>query len=151
MRPTSEIKNVLGHMAYLLEGMKRLPSVRSYPMRVTYEDKVIEDDFVFGMVTNSVSVGGFKRITGKNVKLDDGVFEVTLIKKPRNPKELNDIIASLLDRDIDSSSMYCFRTASVTFESADKVAWTRDGEFGGNQRIVKIENKCQAITIRADL
>lgn len=146
-----EIKNVLGHMAYLLEGMKRLPSVRSYPMRVTYEDKVIEDDFIFGMVTNSTSVGGFKRITGKNVKLDDGVFEVTLIKRPRNPKELNDIMVSLLNRDIDSSSMYCFRTASVTFESKDEVAWTLDGEFGGNHENVKIENICQAINIRVDL
>lgn len=144
------IKNVLGHMAYLLEGMKRLSAIRSYPMRVTYEDKVIEDDFIFGMVTNSTSVGGFKRITGKNVKLDDGVFEVTLIKKPRNPMELNDIMVSLLNRDIDTDSMYCFCTAAVTFESAGKVAWTLDGEFGGNHELVKIENICQAVTIRTE-
>lgn len=52
-------------MAYLLEGMKRLSAIRSYPMRITYEDTTIVDDFIFGMVTNSVSVGGFKRITGK--------------------------------------------------------------------------------------
>ena len=64
--------------------MKRLPAIRSYPMRVTYDDTTIVDDFIFGMITNSVSVGGFKRITGKNVKLDDGVFEVTLIKRPKN-------------------------------------------------------------------
>jgi YegS/Rv2252/BmrU family lipid kinase len=68
-----DMKNVLGHMAYLLEGMKRLPAIRSYPMCVTYDDTTIVDDFIFGMITNSVSVGGFKRITGKNVKLDDGV------------------------------------------------------------------------------
>lgn len=145
------MKNVLGHMAYLLEGVKRLPALRSYPMRVTYEDKVIEDDFIFGMVTNSTSVGGFKRITGKNVKLDDGVFEVTLIKKPRNPIELNNIIISLLDRDIDSHLMYCFRTACVTFESPNEVAWTRDGENGGTHKSVRIENLCKAITIRADI
>ena len=60
-----DMKNVLGHMAYLLEGMKRLPTIRSYPMRVTYDDTTIVDDFIFGMITNSVSVGGFKRITGK--------------------------------------------------------------------------------------
>lgn len=145
------MKNVLGHMAYLLEGMKRLPALRSYPMRVTYEDKVIEDDFIFGMVTNSTSVGGFKRITGKNVKMDDGVFEVTLIKRPRNPMELNNIMVSLLDRDIDSHLMYCFRTPCVTFESPDEVAWTRDGENGGIHKKVRIENLCKAITIRADL
>ena len=55
-----DMKNVLGHMAYILEGMKRLPSIRSYPMRVSYEDKIVVDDFIFGMVTNSVSVGGFR-------------------------------------------------------------------------------------------
>lgn len=146
-----DIKNILGHMAYLLEGMKRLSNIRSYPMRVTYGDVVIEDDFIFGMITNSLSVGGFKRITGKNVKLDDGVFEVTLIKTPRNPMELNNIMVSLLNRDIDTNAMYCFRTSAVTFESKDKVAWTRDGEYGGSHTLVEIENKCKAIEIRADL
>ena len=62
-----EMKNILGHMAYILEGMKRLPSVRSYPMKVSYKGCTIVDDFIFGMVTNSRSVGGFKDITGKNV------------------------------------------------------------------------------------
>ena len=86
-------------------------------MRVAYEDKVITDDFIFGMVTNSVSVGGFKNITGKNVKLDDGVFEVTLIKMPHNAIELSNIMISLLNRDIDTNAMYCFRTAELTLES----------------------------------
>lgn len=143
-----EIKNVLGHMAYVLEGMKRLPAVRSYRMKVTYDDTVIEDDFIFGMVTNSMSVGGFKNITGKNVKLDDGVFEVTLIKVPQNPIELNQIMLSLLNRDIDTNLMYCFRTASLRLESEEEVAWTLDGESGGNHRDVYIENRCKAVTIR---
>lgn len=143
-----DMKNVLGHMAYILEGMKRLPSIRSYPMRVSYEDKIIVDDFIFGMVTNSVSVGGFKNITGKNVKLDDGVFEVTLIKKPKNPVELNNIMLSLLNRDIDTKSMYCFRTAELELESAEPVAWTLDGENGGTHRSVRIKNIRQAIEIR---
>ena len=143
-----EMKNLLGHMAYLLEGMKRLPSIRSYPMRVTWEDQTVEDDFIFGMVTNSVSVGGFKRITGKNVKLDDGVFEVTLIKRPKNPIELNNIMVSLLNRDIDSSAMYCFRTKNLVLESKEPVAWTRDGENGGSHTRVQIENLCKGIEIR---
>lgn len=143
-----DMKNVLGHMAYILEGMKRLPSIRSYPMRVSYEDKIIVDDFVFGMVTNSVSVGGFRNITGKNVKLDDGVFEVTLIKKPKNPVELNNIMLSLLNRDIDTKSMYCFRTAELEMESVEPVAWTLDGENGGSHRSIRIKNIHKAIEIR---
>jgi YegS/Rv2252/BmrU family lipid kinase len=143
-----QIKNVLGHMAYVLEGVKSLSNIRSYKMKVKYEDKVIEDDFIYGMVTNSVSVGGFKRITGKNVKLDDGVFEVTLIKRPTNPIELNNIIAALLNRDIDVDGMYCFTAAEIEFEAKEAVAWTLDGEFGGEHENVRIVNCCKAIDIR---
>lgn len=143
-----DMKNVLGHMAYLLEGMKRLSAIRSYPMRITCGEQVIEDDFIFGMITNSVSVGGFKRITGQNVQLDDGVFEVTLIKKPRNPMELNNIMVSLLNRDIDSDGMYCFKTSKLIIESREPIAWTLDGENGGAHQRVTIENKHQAIEIR---
>lgn len=143
-----DMKNILGHMAYILEGMKRLSAIKSYPMRVSYEDKIIEDDFIFGMITNSVSVGGFKNITGKNVKLDDGVFEVTLIKRPKNPVELNNIMLSLLNRAIDTKSMYCFRTAKLELESPDPVSWTLDGENGGTHRGVRIKNLHQEIEIR---
>lgn len=143
-----DIKNVLGHMAYLLEGMKRLSSIRSFPMKVTWEDNVVEDDFIFGMVTNSISVGGFKNITGKNVKLDDGLFEVTLIKVPRNPVELNNIVISLLNLKLDTEVMHYFRTAELTFESEEPVAWTLDGENGGSHRKVTIRNRCKEIKIK---
>ncbi len=146
-----DVKNVLGHMAYLLEGMNRLSAIKSYSMKVTWGDRVIEDDFIFGMITNSMSVGGFKNITGKNVKLDDGVFEVTLIKKPRNPVELSSIMVSLLNRNIDSSYMYCFRTAELILESKEPVAWTLDGENGGSHRKVDIKNICKGIDIRVKL
>lgn len=63
-----EVKNILGHMAYVLEGMKRLTTIQSYQMRFYYNDTIIEGDFLFGMITNSVSVGGFKKLTGKNVE-----------------------------------------------------------------------------------
>lgn len=143
-----DMKNLLGHMAYLLEGMKRLSAIRSYHMKVTYEGGVIEDDFMFGMITNSESVGGFKRITGKNIKLDDGVFEVTLIKRPRNAAELNEIMASLLDQQIDTNVIYCFKTSGLTIESQEEVAWTLDGEYGGSHSYVGISNENKAIEIR---
>ena len=119
-----EFKNVLGHMAYLLEGMRRLPAVRSYQMKVMAEEMEVEGDFIFGMVTNSLSVGGFKRITGKYVELDDGLFEVTLIKRPNNPMELNQILADLVNRNIDTDQMYCFKSASLRFESEEAVSYT---------------------------
>lgn len=145
---SQDVKNVLGHMAYILEGMLRLASVKSYRMKIYYDDIELEDEFIFGMVTNSISVGGFKRITGKYVELDDGEFEVTLIKRPASPLELNMIIAALLNRNINTDYMYCFKTSNIMFESPKEISWTTDGEFGGNHKKVCIKNRKQAVQIR---
>lgn len=145
-----EMKNVLGHMAYILEGMKRLPSFRSYYMRFAYDDTVIEGDFIYGMITNSMSVGGFKGITGKGVELNDGEFEVTLIKRPMNPMELNEIIGALLNRDLNTGSLFYFKTSRLQVESEEPVAWTMDGEYGGEHKEIVIENRKQALKIRVN-
>lgn len=144
---SQEIKNVLGHMAYILEGVKKLAAIKSYRMKITTQDTVIEDDFLYGMVTNSISVGGFKGITGKFVDLSDGVFEVTLIKRPKSLEELNQIIGALTLRDIDAAQMYCFKTSYLKIETPEEVAWTLDGEFGGRHTEVVIENLNRALEI----
>ncbi len=143
-----QIKNVLGHVAYLLEGMKRLATIKTYKLKVMVGEEVIEDEFLFGMITNSHSVGGFQRITGNNVELDDGEFEVTLIKKPQNPIELNRVMAALVDRDIDAECMYCFKASEVRIESEEEVAWTLDGEFGGSHKEVTVKNLHKSLEIR---
>lgn len=140
-------KNVLGHLAYVLEGTKRIFNIPSYRIKVTYDGQVLEDNFVFGMVTNSKSVGGFKGIIGKNVVFDDGEFEVTLIKTPKNPIELNEILAAILIKQIDSKYMYTFKTGKIRFESEEEISWTLDGEFGGIHDIVEICNDKQALQI----
>ena len=143
-----DMKNVLGHMAYVLEGMRKLSKVKSYAMKMTSGDRAIEGDFIFGMITNSLSVGGFKKITGDNVKLDDGVFEVTLIRRPGNPVELNTIMAAMVNRNIDTDLMECFTASELQIESAEDIAWTLDGEFGGRHSRVEIRNYKQALEIR---
>ena len=141
-------KNLLGHAAYILEGIKQLTDVQSCHMRVRYEGVTIEDDFIYGMITNSVSIGGFKEITGKNVKLNDGLFEVTLIRMPKNVIELSSIITGLLNRNLVSDMMYCFKTDHLVLESKTDVAWTRDGEYGGTHKKVDIVNRREAMLIR---
>ncbi len=140
-----EVKNVLGHMAYILEGMKRLSSIKSYQMTVTADGKQMEGDYLYGMVTNSHSVGGFQNITGKNVELNDGLFEVTLIKRPRNAVELNQIMAALIGAHFDTELMSSFKAADVIFETEEAIPWTLDGEFGGEHRRVKVHNEHHAI------
>ena len=83
------LKNMFGHAAYILSAAKSLTSIPNYLMQVEANGEVIQDRFIYGMVTNSISVAGFKGLTGKNVELDDGYFEVTLIKHKTNPIELN--------------------------------------------------------------
>ena len=104
------VKNVLGHMAYILEGAKRIFNIPSYKIKVEHDGEVIEDEFIFGMVTNSRSVGGFSNMVGKNIVFDDGLFEVTLIKTPKNPIALQEIIAALLIEQVDTKHMYTFKT-----------------------------------------
>lgn len=145
-----DVKNVLGHAAYLLEGVRALPSIRSYPLKITCDKQVIEGEFLYGMVTNSHSIGGFRGITGtgKEVLLDDGVFEVTVIRKPSNPLELNNIIVAMVDKRVKSEHIYSFTASRIVVESEEPLAWTLDGEFGGEHRKAVIENKTKALEIR---
>lgn len=157
-----EMKNMFGYMAYILEGVRHLQNIKSCRMKFTYrpgpvkdgaqpQETVIEDDFIFGMVTNSFSVGGFKsiagNISGKNIALNDGLFEVALVKMPRNPLELNSIFAALMSEKIDTEYMYCFKTSELRIESPRPVAWTLDGEFGGNHTQIELRDKKEAIDI----
>ena len=141
------VKNVLGHMAYILEGAKRIFNIPSYKIKVEHDGEVIEDEFIFGMVTNSRSVGGFSNMVGKNIVFDDGLFEVTLIKTPKNPIALQEIIAALLIEQVDTKHMYTFKTKKITFDSVEEIPWTLDGEFGGEQDYVEIENVHKAMEI----
>ena len=142
-----DVKNVLGHAAYILEGMKRLQDVKTFKMKVSANGKIMESEFIYGMITNSASVGGFKNITGKNVDLSDGMFEVTLVRRPNNPVELSETINALINRNVKSKGLVSFKTSEVCFESENEVPWTLDGEFGGKVKKAMIVNKTKSIEI----
>ena len=142
-----DLKNVLGHVAYVLEGVKRLFDIKSYHMKVTSDEVQAEDDFIVGMITNSRSVGGFKNLTGKNVDMNDGLFEVTLIAHPKNPPQLQEIITALVMAEDNTDLIYSFKTKKLTIESDEEVPWTLDGEFGGDHSYVDIENRHKALNL----
>ena len=143
-----EVKNLLGHAAYVLEGVRRLASIKSYKMKVTSDRDEIEGEFIYGMVTNSRSVGGFRNIVNKHhVVFDDGEFEVTLIHMPKNPIELNEIITALLIEKLETKYMTTFSTSKVTFECDELVDWTLDGEYGGAYKKATVRNRKQRLKI----
>ncbi len=142
-----DLKNQIGHAAYILQGMIDLSKIRTYRFKVECDEMSITDQFVFGMITNSKSVGGFADITGTEVDMSDGLFEVTLIKMPTNILELNDIV-QYLSRAVNVSDLvYQFKTRHIVLESDERVKWTRDGEFGGNCKRVELTNIQRAMRI----
>ncbi len=145
-KTSQDAKNALGHLAYLLEGAKSLSSLKGWKMSFKSKEMSGEGEFLYGMITNSNSVGGFKGITGHDVTLNDGVFEVTLLRMPENLTDWPTMInALLLGRP--HSKIITFKTASVEFFSEEEVPWTRDGEYGGSYTHAVVDNIPRALPI----
>lgn len=143
-----QIKNMFGHAAYIMNGIRSLNSVTTYQVTIRYDDQEITDNFVYAMITNSLSVGGMRNVVvADDVKFDDGFFECLLIKAPTNPLELQSIINSLLISEVNEKYMYCFKAARVEITSEEEIPWVMDGEFGGNHKEVVIENHQKALNI----
>ena len=141
-------KNMFGHLAYLLEGAARLTSIQSYRLRVEHDGGMEEGDFIFGMVSNTVSVGGFKGVHSDQVELDDGLFEVVLVRQPQNAAQLQSIIRALMQMKPEpGGAVVAFRSSRVRVTCADELPWTLDGEYGGAPRVAEIENLSRAVSI----
>lgn len=139
-------KNIFGRAAYIMEGVKSLANIRAHHIRVESEELSVEDDFIYGMVSNSVSVGGFKAITPDGVALDDGLHEVLLVYPVENPMELQWLVNDLLTHNMESTRFVYYRTSRITFDAVDEIPWTLDGEFGGAVKHAEIANCARAIT-----
>ncbi len=141
------LKNALGHAAYVMEAGKSVLNMKSYNMKVLFDDDEVEGNFVYGQITNSLSIGGFKNFGSKNMSFSDGKFETVLIKTPENPLELQRIINSLLMDDL-SDEMIVFRESSrVVIKSKEEVPWTVDGEYGGSFKTTRVSNIRKAVSM----
>lgn len=123
-------KNLLGHVAYVLEGLRDIPSLKPIHMKVSCDGKELEDDYIFCAVTNSLSVGGILKLDPDMVRLNDGMFEVMLIKYPTQPSHLTKILIALRSNDLPSEMIEFFTADRLSIEVADDVEWTLDGERG---------------------
>ena len=110
-----------------------------------YQD--IKDEFIYGMVSNSSTIGGYKIFPKGDVILDDGEFEVLLVKSPRNPGELNEMITSLLAQEMDPEYLFYFKASEIEFIAEEEVPWTLDGENGGAHKSIAVKNMKQAMKI----
>ncbi len=140
-------KNMIGHLAYVLEGMKRLGSIKPYKITCEYNDEVLTDEFVLGLITNTVSIGGYRKLGDLAIALDDGLFEVTLVRPPKNAFDLQSILSSILSQKFDSPYILTFKTSHLKISCDEKISWTLDGENGGQFSNADIENCKQAVHI----
>lgn len=140
------VKNALGHMAYVLEGINELSQIRKFHVRMEMDDGVIEDDFLFGAISNSTSVGGVLTLSPSQVDMGDGLFEILLIRAPKNLTELPECILALQTQNYDNCAMITFRSTHRVKVIADPdMIWTLDGEREDGHEEVMAENLHHAI------
>ena len=134
-----ELKRTLGHLAYVLEGINSLASIKSYHARLETESGPLEGDFIYGAVSNALSIGGMMKMDRDLVDLSDGKFEVLLVHQPHNAADLNSIVTGLLNQDYHSSRcLTVLQSKDVRFTFDESVPWTRDGEDGGAHETLEL-------------
>ena len=133
-------KRALGHLAYVLQGAAALGKIETYHTVVEYDGGVIEDDLLYGSLSNSTSVAGIVRLNEKLVGLGDGMSELVLVKDPKTVAGFGEIVESVLSQRFDSDKLLILQTKRARFHFDKPVPWTRDGEAGGLHKDVELCN-----------
>lgn len=142
-----EQKNTLGYAAYIIAALGSIQNIVPWRLNFTSEERSGSGEYVLGLVTNTLQVGGMKNLLPHDIALDDGLFEVLLVKNPRNPIELNKILMSAMKRDFGADCFEYFRTKKIVFEAEKPLKWTLDGENGGEHYKTEITCLPRALSV----
>lgn len=140
-----DVKNALGQTAYLLEGIKTLGNIKPTRLEFNIDGNVIRGDFLFGAISNSLSMGGIIKLDETAVSLNDGLFEVLLIENPDTLNEFNDILDALMKRDFNRKRIKMFKGKEITVKSRGATDWTLDGEHAVAEKLLTVKNINKAI------
>ena len=141
------VKNALGHTAYLLEGIQEISQLRKEHVRMELGDQVVEDDFLFGAICNSTTIGGILTLDPKRVDMADGLLEILLVRAPQNLTEITECIQAVQNQTFNCSMITYRSTSSVRVFASPDMIWTLDGECGGGHSEVDVENQHLAIRV----
>ena len=133
-------KKLLGHLAYVLQGAALLPKLETIHTVVEYDEGVLEGDYLYGSLSNSTSVAGIVRLKETMVSLGDGLSELVLVKDPGGVEGLGALVSSVLSQRFDSDKLLILHTRRAKFTFDKPIAWTRDGEAGGEHTSVELCN-----------
>ena len=141
------LKNMFGRSAYFFESIKQMTNYKSYHLKISYDNKIIEDDFIFGSVSNSTTIAGALKLKRDDVKFDDGLFEVILVKTPSNILEFKNIVDNLSKQKYNEKNILFFQASSLKILSETSIRWCLDGEDGGLFKEAEIINKQKNIEL----
>ena len=133
-------KRALGHLAYVLQGAAQLGKIEKIRTRIEYDDGVYEGDLVYGSMSNSTSVAGIVHLREEMVSLGDGMSELVLVRDPGTIDAYGELAAAVLSRSFDSRYLTILHTKHAKFTFEKPIAWTRDGEAGGEHREIELCN-----------
>lgn len=142
------IKNRFGHLAYIFEGLKNISDLQNFKpfkLRIQTRESLIEQEYIFGAITNSTSLGGLMKLDKQNVHVNDGLFELLLIRKPENLLALTETVTQLLNHKYKFERIIFTHTDSVTLTSYLPLDWTLDGEYAGSTKVAEISVQNLAI------
>ena len=143
------IKNTFGHLAYIFGGLNDLINIKPIHVIAKFENEIIDDNFILGMVLNTTSVGGILKLRDENIILDDGKFEILLFKQPKNLLEVNKIFEGIINGKFENNDLIkYFRTSKIDFIMEDEICWSLDGEEKKPGKNVCIENLNKIIKLR---
>ena len=141
------IKNTFGHLAYVMEGIKDITKIVSYKAKVKADENILEGEYIFGAITNTTSVGGIVKLSSKIVKMNDGLFEIVLVKKPKNINDLSQILTGLSTSKFDNSAFDFVKGKNVSLEFDSDMDWSIDGEHQKTGPCVEISNIQTAVSL----
>ena len=144
---SQETKNALGHFAYILEGIKNLDSLRPYNCRIEADGETFEGDFIFGAVCNSTSLGGLVKLDPSRVKMDDGLFELLLLRMPKTALDLQNLITAMTRMQYEYPGVIFRHVQHVTLTTQAHIPWSLDGEFAPSVERVDIDNLSGAVEL----
>lgn len=143
---SQKMKNTLGYLAYLLQGIKELSELKAYSVTISCDERIVSGRYIMGLIMNSFSIGGFRNPTSNLTDLNDGIFEVLLIRMPQNLMELQGIVTALMGNLNEENDIEYFQASRIQIIS-EPMEWTVDGEYGGKYESVVVENINRAIRI----
>lgn len=146
-RTAQTLKNMFGHAAYVWEGAKSIPHLHGWPMKIETPHRVYRGNYLYGSLSNAVSLGGVLRFPSGAVELGDGQFELLLIRSTHNPRELIECARSLLMRRFDSPLITLERVSQVKITADPRMSWALDGEFEPGARRVALKAVPGAISV----